>query len=65
MFFSEGTASDFASVYKASQAANARMMNTTIWQACKILGLDVNNTRPGEAFHKLYELFYQEELLKQ
>ena len=53
-----------AKEYQASQEANGRMMDTTIWQACKILGLDVNTVRPSEAFHKLYEMYYQEELAK-
>lgn len=52
--------------YRASMEANRRMMDTTIWQACRILGLDVNDPKQTRgAFHKLYEKFYEEELAKQ
>lgn len=47
--------------YKATERANARMMDTTIWEACKILGVDVNNCRTSEVFHKLFLLYLGEE----
>lgn len=51
--------------YKASKKANERMMNTTIWQACKILGYDANNIKSNYAvFHELYKMYYEEELAK-
>lgn len=53
-----------AKEYRASMEANRRMMDTTIWQACKILGHDVNKVRTGDVFHELYEKFYREELAK-
>ena len=51
--------------YRASMEANRRMMDTTIWQACRILELDADSVRPSEAFHALYEKYYAEELEKQ
>ena len=51
--------------YKASEKANARMMDTTIWQACKILGYDVDNIKSNHAvFHELYEMYYEEEITR-
>lgn len=51
--------------YRASEEANRRMMDTTIWQACKILGYDVNSIKSSYAvFHELYERYYEEELAK-
>ena len=51
--------------YRASDEANRRMMDTTIWQACRILGYDVNEIKSSYAvFHELYEMYYQEELAK-
>ena len=47
--------------YRATERANARMMDTTIWQACKILGVDVHNCRTSEVFHKLFLLYLEEE----
>lgn len=54
----------FGKEYKASEIANARMMNTTIWQACRILGVDVNSAKTSDVFHQLYQKFYEEELAK-
>lgn len=52
--------------YKASMEANKRMMDTTIWQACRILGYDPNSiTSSGAVFHELYELYYAWELQRQ
>ena len=48
--------------YFAMERANARVMDTNIWQACTILGLDVNGTKPSVAFHKLFNLYFAEEL---
>lgn len=47
--------------YRATERANARMMDTTIWQACAILGVDVNTCRTSEVFHKLFLLYLDEE----
>lgn len=48
--------------YRASEEANRRMMDTTIWQACKILGIELGSASNADVFHRLYEKFYQEEL---
>ena len=54
-----------AKEYRASMEANRRMMNTTIWQACRILGYDASEIKSSYAvFHELYEMYYQEELAK-
>lgn len=51
--------------YRASEEANRRMMDTTIWQACRILGYDVNAiTSSWAVFHELYEMYYAEEMAK-
>lgn len=51
--------------YRASEEANRRMMDMTIWQACRILGYDPNAIESsGLVFHELYEMFYAEELAK-
>lgn len=55
---------DFAKQYKASVEANRKMMDTTIWKACKILGVDVKTAKTSEVFHALYEMYYKEELEK-
>lgn len=47
--------------YRATERANARMMDTTIWQACEILGVDVNNCRTSEVFHRLFLHYLDEE----
>lgn len=52
--------------YRASEEANRRMMDTTIWQACRILGYDPNTIESsGAVFHELYEMYYVWELQKQ
>lgn len=49
--------------YRASEEANRRMMDTTIWQACRILGYDPSAIESsGAVFHELYETYYAEEL---
>lgn len=48
--------------YFAMERANARVMNTNIWQACKILGLDVNGAKPSVVFHNLFNMYLAEEL---
>ena len=54
-----------AKEYRASQEANRRMMDATIWQACRILGYDPREIKSSYAvFHELYEMYYQEELAK-
>ena len=51
--------------YRASMEANRRMMDTTIWQACRILGYDVDAVESNaQVFHELYEMYYQEELAR-
>ena len=50
--------------YMASERANRRMMDTTIWQACKILGIELGSESNAAVFHKLYEKYYAEELAK-
>lgn len=50
--------------YKASMEANRRMMDATIWQACKILGIELGSASNAEVFHRLYEKFYAEEIAK-
>jgi hypothetical protein len=51
--------------YMASERANRRMMDTTIWQACRILGYDVNSIKSNaQVFHELYKKYYEEELAK-
>lgn len=48
--------------YRASSRANRRMMDTTIWDACDILGVDINGARTSDVFHALYMKYYREEL---
>lgn len=50
--------------YRACEKANRRMMDTTIWQACRILGIDPDGARPSIVFHELFERFYAEEMAK-
>lgn len=50
--------------YRASMEANRRMMDTTIWQACRILGIEPGSASNSDVFHRLYEKFYAEEIAK-
>ena len=54
----------FNAEYFATERANARMMDTNIWQACEILGVDVNGARVSDVFHRLFNLYYEEEMAK-
>lgn len=52
--------------YRASEEANRRMMDTTIWQACMILGYDPKAiTSSWAVFHELYKMYYAEEMARQ
>lgn len=48
--------------YRAVERANARMMDTTIWQAMRITGMSDKVYRTSEIFHKLFELYLAEEM---
>lgn len=58
------TSKFFNAEYFALERANARVMYTTIWEACRILGLDVNKVRVSDAFHQLRVKYYEEELAR-
>lgn len=47
---------------EAENRANRRVMNTTIWKACEIVGADPNTARPSEVFHKLFNMYVEQEL---
>lgn len=47
--------------YRATERANARMMDTTIWQAMRITGMSDKVYRTSEIFHKLFLLYLDEE----
>lgn len=44
--------------YRATERANARMMDTTIWQAMRITGMSDKDYRTSEIFHKLFLLYH-------
>lgn len=48
--------------YRATERANARMMDTTIWQAMRITGMSDKDYRTSEIFHRLFELYLAEEM---
>lgn len=47
--------------YRATERANARMMDTTIWQAMRITGMSDKDYRTSEIFHQLFLLYLDEE----
>ena len=52
---------DMSAIMQAENRANKRMMDTTIWKACEIVGEDPMTARPSEVFHKLFNIYVEEE----
>lgn len=50
--------------YRATERANARYMETTIWQAMRITGMSDKDYRTSEIFHELFKIYLAEELAK-